>query len=327
MKKLLTILLLSLSCSTLWSQYNKENPLVHTYSIVAYDQATGDIGVAVQSHWFSVGTVVAWAEAGVGAVATQSFSNPAFGPQGLALLKTGLNAEQTLAALINSDEGQAFRQVGVIDASGRAAAHTGAKNIPEAGHLVGDGYAVQANLMEKATVWPAMAEAFEASAGKPLAERLILALEAAQQEGGDIRGKQSAAVLVVAGTSTGKPWVDRKVDLRVDDHTQPLAEIRRLWKVHQAYEFMNQGDHAVEAGDFAKAGKLYEQAQAMFPNNLEMQYWHAINLANIGELEKALPMFQAIFKQDPKWKTLTPRLIANGVLTVSDQDLKSILKQ
>ncbi|RED93874.1 DUF1028 domain-containing protein [Marinoscillum furvescens] len=328
MNKIITVFCLSLlMVFGALAQYNKENPLTHTYSIVAYDKTSGDIGVAVQSHWFSVGTVVTWAEAGVGAIATQSFSNPAFGPQGLALLKTGLNAEQTLAALIASDEGEAYRQVGVIDASGLAASHTGSKNIPAAGHLVGEGYAVQANLMEKETVWPAMARAFEDSEGKPLAERLILALEAAQREGGDIRGKQSAAVLVVSGKSTGKPWIDRKVDLRVDDHAEPLLEIRRLWKVHQAYEFMNQGDHAVEAGDFEKAGKLYERAEQMFPDNLEMQYWHAINLANIGEMEKALPMFKSIFKKDSKWKTLTPRLLDNGVLTVGEEDLKKILKQ
>ncbi|WP_421878470.1 DUF1028 domain-containing protein [Marinoscillum sp.] len=309
------------------AQYNRENPLVHTYSIVAMDTATGDIGVAVQSHWFSVGTVVAWAESGVGAVATQSFSNPAFGPQGLQLMKTGLDAEATLQALLASDEGREYRQVGVIDVSGKTASHTGAKNIKEAGHVVGDYYAVQANLMENNTVWQAMADSFEGSAGEPLAERMLKALEAAQTEGGDIRGKQSAALVVVSGTPTGKSWIDRKVDLRVDDHENPLQELRRLWKVHQAYEYMNAGDVAVEAGDFERAGELYQSAETMFPNNLEMQYWHAINLANVGNLKEALPMFKSVFSKNPKWKKLTPRLIDNGMLSVSEGDLKQIMKQ
>ncbi|MEQ9307754.1 MAG: DUF1028 domain-containing protein [Marinoscillum sp.] len=312
---------------SVFAQYNKENPLTHTYSIVAMDTATGEIGVAVQSHWFSVGTVVTWAESGVGAVATQSFSNPAFGPQGLALLKSGLDAKTTLDALLASDEGREYRQVGVIDASGLAVSHTGSKNIKEAGNLVGPYYSVQANLMENASVWPAMAKSFESSAGKPLAERLILALEAAQAEGGDIRGKQSAAVLVVSGQPTGKSWIDRKVDLRVDDHEAPLVEIRRLWKVHQAYEYMNQGDVAVEEGDFELAGKLYEQAERMFPENLEMKYWHAINLANTGLVEASLPLFKHVFAGDARWKKLTPRLIENGLLTVDERTLKTIMKQ
>ncbi len=308
------------------AQYNKENPLAHTYSIVAYDSITGDIGVAVQSHWFSVGTVVTWAEAGVGAIATQSFSNPAFGPQGLALLKTGLDADQALKALIASDEGQAFRQVGVIDASGKAASHTGNKNIPFAGNLVGKHFSVQANLMASADVWPAMAIAFENGAGT-LAERMIQALEAGEKAGGDVRGRQSAAVLVVSGQSTCKPWIDRKVDLRVDDHAEPLKEIRRLWEVHQAYEFMNQGDKALEEEDYETAGELYSKAESMFPDNLEMQYWHAINLANSGKLKEALPLFKSIFSKDSNWKTLTPRLIDNELLMVDENELALIMKQ
>jgi uncharacterized Ntn-hydrolase superfamily protein len=324
--KLLIIAILSLCGFVAKAQYNKENPLAHTYSILAYDSVTGDIGVAVQSHWFSVGTVVTWAEAGVGAIATQSFSNPAFGPQGLALLKTGLDAQQVLNALIASDEGEAFRQVGVIDASGRAASHTGSKNIPFAGNIVGKHFSVQANLMASADVWPAMAMAFENAAGT-LAERMIQALEAGEKAGGDVRGRQSAAVLVVSGQSTGKPWIDRKVDLRVDDHTEPLNEIRRLWEVHQAYEFMNQGDKALEEEDYETAGVLYSKAEKMFPDNLEMQYWHAINLANSGKLKEALPMFKSIFSKDSNWKTLTPRLINNELLMVNEKELALIMKQ
>lgn len=309
-----------------FGQFKKTEPLVHTYSIVAYDPETGDMGVAVQSHWFSVGTVVTWAEAGVGAIATQSFSNPAFGPQGLQLLKTGLDAKEVLDVLIKSDEGRDFRQLGIVDATGKAASHTGAKNIEFAGSIVEENFAVQANLMVNDKVWPAMAEAYKNAKG-PLAERLIIALEAAEKAGGDARGRQSAAVLVVSGQPTGKSWIDTKVDIRVDDAEEPLLEIRRLWTVHQAYEFMNQGDLAVEAGDFELASNLYKNAESMFPDNLEMQYWHAINLVNTGKLEEALPMFKNIFSKDKNWKDLTPRLIKNEVLVADDKTLKKIMKQ
>ncbi|MFT6867907.1 MAG: putative Ntn-hydrolase superfamily protein, partial [Cyclobacteriaceae bacterium] len=292
MKIVVSVLLLLISLHGM-GQYNKDNPLVHTYSIVAYDPETGDIGVAVQSHWFSVGTVVTWAEPGVGAVATQSFSNPAFGPQGLALMKSGLSAEQALKAMLLADDGRDFRQVGIIDINGNAANHTGQKNIEAAGGIVGENYAVQANMMENDQVWSAMSRAFESAVGS-LAERMLLSLEAAQAVGGDIRGKQSAAILVVSGVSTGKIWKDTKVDIRVDDHADPLVELRRLLKVHQAYEFMNAGDIAVEAGDFQKASDLYSTAEAMFPENLEMKYWHAVNLANTDQLDQALPMFKEV---------------------------------
>ncbi len=306
--------------------YDKREPLAHTYSIVAFDPETGDMGVAVQSHWFSVGTLVTWAEAGVGAIATQSFVNPAYGPQGLALLKTGLSAEKVVEVLVSMDEGKDFRQLAVIDRNGNAASYTGPKCIQAAGNQVGKNYSVQANLMDNAEIWPAMAKAFEESSG-PLAERLIVALEAAEKTGGDIRGKQSAAILVVSGTPTGKSWQDRKVDIRVDDHAEPLVELRRIWNVHQAYEFMNAGDLAVEHGEMEKAGELYSKAESMFPENLEMKYWHAIALANTGKVDEALPIFQLIFSNDPKWKTLTPRLIENGMLKVTKEDLKQILKQ
>lgn len=327
MKKILFFLIsISFLNCCFGQQFRNEAPFAHTYSIVAYDSVTGDIGVAVQSHWFSVGTVVAWAEAGVGAVATQSFSNPAFGPQGLALMKTGLNAEQTLNALIESDEGRDYRQLGVIDARGKAKSYTGTKNIVEAGHLVGNYYAVQANMMKKNTVWPAMAKAFENTTGT-LSERMLAALEAAQAEGGDIRGKQSAALLVVSGKPTGKGWVDRLVDLRVDDSLNPLKELRRLLEVKTAYDFMNAGDLAIEAGDYKAATKAYASAEKMFPDNLEMQYWHAVNLANQGDMDKALPMFRSVFSKNEDWKELTPRLIKPGILNVSEKDLTRILKQ
>ena len=225
---------------------------VSTYSIVARDPATGEMGVAVQSHWFSVGSVVPWAQAGIGAVATQSFVDPAYGPLGLELMRAGKSAPAALNALVSTDEDKAVRQVAMIDAEGRVAAHTGSRAIFAAGHHVGKQYSVQANLMEKPTVWPAMAKAFESAEGD-LAERLLCALEAAQAEGGDIRGRQSAAIVVVRAVSTGKPWEDRLFDLRVEDHPNPVAELRRLVRLQRAYQKLNEGVMWLTKKDFVKA--------------------------------------------------------------------------
>jgi uncharacterized Ntn-hydrolase superfamily protein len=304
--------------------FNKENPLAHTYSIVARDPETGEMGVAVQSHWFSVGSIVAWGEAGVGVVATQSFVNPSFGPRGLELMKNGMSAEESLDLLIDSDEGREFRQLAILDASGNVKAFTGNKCIEGAGHIVGENYSVQANLMLNERVWRVMSRAFEQTKG-PLAERMIAAMEAAQNAGGDIRGQQSASILVVRGSSTGNLWEDRLIDLRVEDHPQPIDEIKRLLKVYRAYEHMNNGDVAVERNDMELAMKEYSAAMAMFPDNLEMKYWTAITLVNVGELEKALPMFREIFAKDENWKILTPRLIRNKMLIADSETLRKIL--
>ena len=180
--------------------------------------------------------------------------------------------------------------------------------------------------MSNDKVWPAMAEAFKNSKG-PLAERMLIALEAAENAGGDIRGRQSAALLVVRGKSTGKVWEDRLVDLRVDDSPEPLVELRRLLKVHRAYEHMNNGDLAVEKNDMEKAMIEYSAAMQMFPENLEMKYWTAITLANNGKFDEALPMLKDIFAQDKNWKELTPRLVPSGLLTVSEKQLEEIMKQ
>ncbi|MFK7921250.1 MAG: DUF1028 domain-containing protein [Bacteroidia bacterium] len=306
------------------SPYGNE-PLAHTYSIVARDPDTGEMGVAVQSHWFSVGSLVTWGEAGVGVVATQSFVNPAYGPQGLALMKTGLSAEQSLKALLAGDEGREVRQVAMLDVKGNVATHTGANCIQAAGHFVGDNFSVQANLMDNDKVWPAMAEAFEKAEG-PLAERMVAALAAAQAVGGDIRGKQSAAILVVKGESSGQVWADKVVDLRIEDHPEPIKELQRLMRVHRAYEHMNAGDLAIEEKNEDKALAEYAAAEEMFPDNLEMQYWHAVSLVNIGQLKNALPMFQAIFRKDENWRELTPRLIPVGLLTVTEEELAQIMK-
>jgi len=300
-------------------------PLAHTYSIVAIDKTNGEMGVAVQSHWFGTGTLVTWGKPGVGVVATQSFVNPAYGPEGLQLMEMGFSPKQAITMLTEKDPGQNYRQVGMLNAAGEAWAFTGSDCIEAAGHLVGEGYAVQANLMENDAVWPAMAESFENTEGEPLAERLLAAMQAAQAEGGDIRGKQSGAILVVSTEKTGEDWQGKLVDLRVDDHPEPLQELGRLLNVHRAYEHMNRGDLAVEAGDMEKAKKEYGAAEAMFPDNLEMQYWHAVALANSGALKQALPLFKRIFEQDENWRTLTPRLTKNGMLEVSEEDLKKIM--
>lgn len=305
--------------------YKTDNALAHTYSIVARDPVTGEMGVAVQSHWFSVGTTVSWAEAGIGAVATQSFVNKSFGPRGLALLKQGLTAQQALDKLLSEDEGREVRQVAIIDNRGNVATHTGKNCIQYADHIKGEGYSVQSNMMLTNKVSKAMSEAFVKSAGKPLGERLLLALEAAQGAGGDIRGQQSAAILVVPAKSEGKPWDERTMDLRVDDHKTPVQELRHLYNVHTAYLHMNNGDLAVEKNDMATAMKEYNAAMKLIPGNLEMQYWTAITLANNKQLDKALPLLKKVFSQDANWKELTRRLPKVNLLTVSDKDLQQIL--
>jgi uncharacterized Ntn-hydrolase superfamily protein len=329
MKKILLLICLfltSFSLSTTAQIFFGDEPLAHTYSIVARDPETGEMGVAVQSHWFSVGSLVAWGEAGVGVVATQSFVNPSFGQRGLELLKTGKTAQQVVDELIASDEGRDVRQLAIVDSKGNSASYTGSKCIPEAGNIVGDGYSVQANMMLNNTVWSAMSKAFENSKG-PLAERLLTALEAAQKEGGDIRGKQSACLLIVKGRATGNLWEDRIIDLRVEDNPEPIDEIKRLLKVYRAYEHMNKGDLATEKGDMKLAMDEYNAAMKMFPENLEMKYWTAISLANTGEVEKSLPMFKEIFSKDKNWLELTKRLPAVGLLIVDESSLKKILEQ
>jgi len=318
------VILLILFCQDIPAQTFYNPPLAHTYSIVAVDSVTGEIGAAVQSHWFSVGSNVIWAEAGVGAVATQSFINVSFGPRGLQLLKEGNSPEQALKILIDSDEGRDYRQLAIIDAAGNSVAYTGKKCIAEAGNINKKYYSVQANLMLNDKVWPAMKKAFLATKA-PLAERLIAALEAAEGEGGDIRGRQSAAVLVVKAKSSGKLWEDRLIDLRVEDHPQPVQELKRVLRVFRAYEHMNAGDLAIEKGDEQGALREYGAAEEMFPENLEMKYWHAVSLANMGKLDGALPLFREVFEADRNWKILTPRLVPSGLLKVTEQEMKRII--
>ncbi len=331
MKRLFPVFLLVLFSTFVFRAqaqvYKANEPLAHTYSIVARDAQTGEMAVGVQSHWFSVGTSVSWGEAGVGVVATQSFTNKSFGLRGLALLKEGKTAQEALDILLSDDPGKGVRQVAILDANGGVAAHTGVQCIQFAGDQQGVNYSVQANMMLNSTVWSAMAKAFEDGEGKPLAERVLLALEAAEAQGGDIRGRQSAALIVVDGERSDEPWNNYKINLRVDDSAAPLPELRRLYNVKLAYEHMNAGDVAVENGDMPKALEEYGAAEEMFPDNLEMKYWKAVALANNNRLKEALPIFKVIFSKDQNWKELSKRLVPLGFLAVTEDQLGEILKQ
>jgi len=285
------------------------SPLAHTYSIVARDPATGEMGVAVESHYFSVGPIVAWAEAGVGVVATQSLADPAYGKLGLDLMRAGRSAPEALAGLVASDPANAVRQVAMVDVESRAAAHTGALAIAEAGHITGDGFSVQANMMQRATVWPAMAEAYQSTTGE-LVERLLAVLDAAEAEGGDIRGRQSAAILVVSGTNTGRPWIDTIYNVRVDDSREPLVEIRRLVSVARAYIHMRRAQGAVERGDFAMLNREFETASRLIGDNPEVRFWHAIGLFAVGKTEQGIAMLREVAAVDRNWITLALRLPA-----------------
>ena len=305
------------------AETNEHRP-VHTYSIVAVDQAAGEIGVAVHSHWFSVGTAVPWAEAGVGAVATQSFVNLSFGPRGLELLKQGKSSAQVVKELLAGDPAREMRQLAVIDRHGTAAAHTGSRCVPEAGHLIGQQFSVQANMMAGAEVWPAMARSFQNSSG-PLAERLVETLRAAQAQGGDLRGQQSAALLVVRLKPTGLIWKDRLIDLRVEDHCEPLEELGRLLRVFRAYQHMNRGDEALEAQDGQGAERENGEALRLYPDSQEIRFWSAVSLANAGKLEQALPVFAELFGSHPNWATMLERIHGLGLLKTDKKTYQRII--
>jgi uncharacterized Ntn-hydrolase superfamily protein len=302
------------------------DPFAHTFSIVARDVNTGEMAVAVQSNWFSVGTVVSWGEAGVGVVATQSFVNKSFGPRGLELLKAGKSPQEAISILLSDDEAKDFRQLAILDAKGRVATHTGKTCIEVAGHVNGDNFSVQANMMLNDKVVPAMEKAWKEKSTLPLAERMVEVLKAAQQAGGDIRGKQSAALLVVAAKPSDEPWNDRLIDLRVDDASNPITEIERLLKIFRAYEHMNNGDLYLEKNEMQKALDEYGKAMKMFPDNLEMQYWTAITLANNNDIKQASAMLQRIYKANANWRELTRRLPKAGLLAVSEKDFKELIR-
>jgi uncharacterized Ntn-hydrolase superfamily protein len=323
MKRCKTFIAMILFSSSLLVSGESSKP-AHTYSIVAFDKSTGEFGVAVQSHWFSVGSVVPWAESGVGAIATQSFVEVSYGPLGLELMRAGKSAEETLNALLKADVNESVRQVGMVDAQGRVAAHTGKNCIPEAGHFIGDGFSCQANLMLKNTVWKAMAQAYESTKGE-LVDRLLSALEAGQREGGDIRGKQSAAVIVVRGKSSGVWWKDRIYDLRVEDNPDPVGELKRLVRLNKAYNYMNRGDELLTENKVEEAMKSYTTAMEMYPENAEMIFWPAVTMAASGKVEESLPLFKKVFAIDYNWALLVPRLPKVGQLPQDENLIKKIL--
>ncbi len=331
---------------------------VHTFSIVARDAATGQLGVAVQSHWFAVGSAVPWAEPGVGAVATQSFVDPSYGPLGLDLMRAGKSAPEALKALLNSDPGSDVRQVAMIDAQGRVAVWTGGRDIQAAGHIagapssdlpasgvsasnpnatgtlsVGAGFSVQANLMLNDKVWPAMANVFRSTRGD-LADRMLAALDAAQSAGGDARGRQSAALIVVDGNRKARAS-ERIFDVRVDDHAEPLLELRRLVALQRAYNHMNAGDAAVERKDNAAALIAYGEAERIAsatpgvpPSRLaEMVYWHAVALVNMKRVDEALPLFRKAFALERNWAELTRRLPGASLLPDDPELIERITGQ
>ena len=324
-KKIVIILLITYPLSYTGQTNPYSDKFAHTYSIVAKDANTGEMAVGVQSHWFSVGTLVSWGKSGVGVVATQSFVNPSYGPKGIELMENGVSAEEALKNLTDKDEGRDFRQAAMLDVNGSVNAFTGEKCIESAGHFVGENFSVQANMMLNDEVIPAMKKAFQDNSNLPLAERIIKVFEAAESVGGDIRGKQSAALIVVGAEKTSNVWEDKKIDLRVDDSSNPIKEIKRLLKVHRAYDHMNKGDLAIEENDMDKALSEYGKAQVLFPENHEMSFWKAIALLNNGKKEAARPILKKVFKENPNWKKLIYRLPKSGLILMKFKELDSYL--
>jgi uncharacterized Ntn-hydrolase superfamily protein len=289
-----------------------------TYSIVARDPASGEIGAAVQSHWFSVGSIVTWARPGVGAVATQSMAEAAYGPRMLDRLANGELPQPALDALTGEDAAARVRQVAAVDAEGRVAVYTGEGCIEHAGHVTGDGFSAQANMMASRDVWPAMASAYEAAEG-PLSRRLLATLRAAEEAGGDVRGRQSAAMVVVA--AVGEPW-QRRIDLRVEDDSEPLDELARLLDLHDAYELASEADELVEKGRHEEAGRCYRRAAELAPGNEELRFWSGLSQLKMGETEEGLAVVRGVIDANDGWRQLLLRLeddIAPGIDEVRRQ--------
>lgn len=294
-----------------------------TYSIVARDPETGDFGAAVQSHWFAAGDVC-WAEPGVGVVATQALAEMSYGPLGLQRMREGLPAADALAELTAADEGNEHRQVAMVDREGHAAVHSGERCIRMFGHRTGDGFSVQANMMLSDTVWHAMHASFTSSNGD-LAERLLLTLEAAEGEGGDVRGRQAARILVVRAEPSSKPWEDTIVDLRVDDHHAPLVELRRLLGLKRAYDRLDAAEKLELAGDLEGAFREQAAALASQPDSPEIAFWYALSLAGHGRADEAKRTIAIAFRAHPGWGELLRRLAADGFLDMSSEALDDLV--
>ena len=285
-----------------------------TYSIVALDQQTGELGAAVQSHWFSVGPIVPWARPGIGAVATQANVDASYGPRLLDLLAAGIDAPSALERLVGADSGARGRQVAVVDAAGRVAAFTGGECMPYAGDVAGDGVSCQANIMASATVWGAMLDTFESAQGQRLQDRLLAALDAAEAEGGDARGRQSAAILVVP--AAGEAW-ESTVSLRVEDHPEPLLELRRVMVLHDAYVLAGQGDDLAGERRYDEASKLYRDAAALAPDAVELRFWAGLGAAQLGDLGAGIAEVGAVIERSPGWRELIARLSDDVMPSIS----------
>lgn len=285
--------------------------ITNTFSIAARDRETGRMGVAVQSHYFSVGAIAPWALAGTGAAATQAYGGLDLGPDILALLEQGLHPKEVLDSVLQKASRPDLRQIAIVDAKGEVAAHTGENCTPAAGHLVGDGFSVQANVMLDESIWPAMKLGYESSRGN-LAERLVASLEAGQAAGGDLRGQQSAAMLIVSGEKKENPRQGRILELRVEDHPQPIAELRRLIPLHAAHQLLNEARGLIIEGDFAKVAEIMEKAVDLAPEKTEHKFYLALGMYGKGEERRGLDMFREVFSKEPHWAILAPRLASRA---------------
>jgi uncharacterized Ntn-hydrolase superfamily protein len=286
-----------------------------TYSIVARDPRTGELGVAVQSHYFSVGSVVTWARSGVGAIATQSMAEVSYGPMGLDLMASGKSASEALGALLKVDQRSDTRQVAMVDSQGNIGVHTGSRCIDFAGHVEGDQFSCQANLMSNDTIWGAMEREYKKSTDLDLPERLVATLEAAEAAGGDARGKQSAALLIVSPKSYSNLWMGKVMELRVEDSPEPLPELKRLVRVRRAYDWVDRGDDLLGLGKIEDSLRAYKKAEELSPGNEEIRFWVAVTLMGSGATQdQGMQIVQEIFAQNPRWKTVTKSLLEKGYL-------------
>jgi uncharacterized Ntn-hydrolase superfamily protein len=290
---------------------------ISTYSIVALDRENNQMGVAVQSHWFSVGSVVTWAESGVGVVAVQSMASPSYGSLGLSMMRQRKSPRDTLDALVKLDSSPSGRQVAMLDVNGRIEVDTGPDCLPEAGHYIGTNFSTQANLMKNDKVWVAMAEGFEQAEGD-LETRLLLALKAGQEVGGDIRGMQSAAILVVNVFTTGKTWEDKILDLRIEDHPEPLKELERLMRLHKAYMHANRGDSLSARKKIREASVEYDLAVKTAPEIAELEFWKAVTMATNQQVEDSVPLFREVFSKNPDWKVFFKKLVGNSLYPITE---------
>jgi uncharacterized Ntn-hydrolase superfamily protein len=295
-----------------------------TYSIVARDEKTGEMGVAVQSHYFSVGSVVPWARAGVGAVATQAMVEPRYGPLGLGLMAAGMTAQEALRALLSVDPKADVRQVAIVDSRGNVAAHTGKRCIPYAGHVTGRGVSCQGNIMKNGNVWKEMMKSYERNASMPFPERLVATLEAAEAAGGDARGKQSAAILVVSSEKFLTEWEGKVIELRVEDHPEPVEELKRLLRYQRGYEWVSEGDNLLTSGRYDEAKEAYQRGLELVPEVLELKYWTGLSLLNTKQSASGLKMLKEVFRADRAWVSITKGIIKKRSIPIDPALLKKL---